>query len=117
MNQGKLVKEAGKAFFLSIIVTAVFLVIMAFLMLKTGIGEEIISKLMLIGYIIAPASGGFFLGKKRKQARFLWGMLIGVLYFLVYMFIAVIAMDVPLSELLWVAIPVVLSGMAGGMLS
>ena len=62
-------------------------------------------------------AGGFLLGKKRKVSRFLWGLLIGAIYFGVYMLLAVCTQDVPLTDILWVAIPVCLGGMAGGMLS
>lgn len=117
MEQKKMWKEIGVAMGVSFLVTMLFLVVVAFFMLKSGLSEEVVSKIMIIGYVLAPATGGFLLGKKRKVNRFLWGLLVGAMYFLVYAAIALGTQEVSLSEILWVAIPVCLGGMAGGMLS
>ena len=117
MEQGKTVKVIGTALGVSFLVTLLFLLILALAMLKVGLSEEIVSKIMISGYLLDPAAGGFLLGKKQKVNRFLWGLLIGVLYFLIYLAIAVCTLDVPMAELLWVAVPICLGGMAGGMLS
>ncbi len=117
MEQKRLIKEIGIAVGVSVLVTLLFLVVMALLLLKSGMGEETISKIMIAGYILAPAVGGFLLGKKRKVNRFLWGLCVGIVYFFVYAMLAICLKDVPLGDILWVAIPVCLGGMAGGMLS
>lgn len=117
MEQGKTIREIGKALGVSFLVTALFLFLLAFVMLKSGLSEEIVSKIMIVGYLLAPATGGFLLGKKQKVKRFLWGALAGGLYFFIYFAIAVCAMDVPVTDLLWVAVPMCLGGMAGGMIS
>lgn len=117
MEQGKLLKEVAKALGVSLLITILFLVLIAFIMLKSGLGEDIVSKIMIAGYVLAPAAGGFLLGKKRKVNRFLWGLFIGVVYYFIYMAIAVCTQNVPITDLLWVAVPVCLGGMAGGMLS
>jgi putative membrane protein (TIGR04086 family) len=93
------------------------MLLLAFLMLKTGLEVTMVSLLMLVGYIMAPAVGGFVLGKKRKVNRFLWGLCVGAIYFVVYAMIAICTKDVSFGEIIWVAIPVCLGGMAGGMLS
>ena len=117
MEQKRLWKEVGMAVGISCLVTILFLVLVAFVLLKAGFSESVVSKIMIAGYVLAPATGGFVLGKKRKVNRFLWGLLAGIVYFLVYAGIALCTQDVSLSEILWVAIPVCLGGMAGGMLS
>lgn len=117
MEQKRLWKEVGLAVGLSFFVTMLFLVIVAFVVLKAGMSEGVVSKIMIAGYVLAPAAGGFVLGKKRKVNRFLWGLLAGAVYFFVYAIIALCVQNVPLSEILWVAIPICLGGMAGGMLS
>jgi len=117
MEQKRLLKEIGMAVGLSFLITIFFLVVVAFLMFKAGLGEDTVSKIMIVGYVFAPAVGGFLLGKKRKVSRFLWGLCVGIVYFLVYALIAVCTKDVPITDILWVAVPVCLGGMAGGMLS
>lgn len=117
MERKKVYKEIGTAVGISVLVTLLFLLLMAVLMLKAGLGDETVSKLMIVGYVLAPAVGGFLLGKKRKVNRFLWGLCVGGIYFVLYVLLAVCTKDVPPGDVLWVAIPVCLGGMAGGMLS
>lgn len=117
MEQGKALKEIAKALGLSFIVTILFLTVLAFFMLKIGLGEEIVSKIMIVGYILAPAAGGFLLGKKRRVNRFLWGLLVGFVYFFIYVAVAICVQNVPAGDILWVSVPTCLGGMAGGMVS
>lgn len=117
MEQGKTIKKIAMALGVSFVTTLLFLLLAAFAMLKFGLSEKIVSKIMIAGYLLAPAAGGFLLGKKQKVNRFLWGLLIGILYFFIYFAIAVCSMDVPVKELFWVAVPICLGGMAGGMFS
>ena len=117
MENKKVMKEIGIAVGLSALVTLLFLVVTAVLMLNAGLGEETVSKLMLAGYVLAPAAGGFYLGKRRKVNRFLWGLCVGGVYFMVYAVLAFCMKEVPLGDIMWVAVPVCLGGMAGGMLS
>lgn len=117
MEMKKIAGEAGKALVCSFLVTVLFLVIVAFIALKAGLGTDAISKIMVAVYVLAPAVGGFMLGKKRKVNRFLWGLCVGVLYFAVYAVIAAATKDVSFGDVAWVMLPVCLGGMAGGMLS
>ena len=117
MEMKKIAKETGTALACSLLITVLFLVIVAFVALRMGLAEEAVSKIMIAGYVLAPAAGGFLLGKKRKVNRFLWGLCVGVLYFAVYAVIAVVTKDVSFGAIAWVMLPVCLGGMAGGMLS
>lgn len=117
MEMKNIAKETGIALLYSFLVTVLFLLIVAFFALKAGLGEKAVSGIMIAGYVLAPAIGGFLLGKKRKVNRFLWGLCVGVLYFAVYAVIAVATKDVSFGNIAWVMLPVCLGGMAGGMLS
>ena len=117
METKKIAKEAGTALLCSFLITVVFLMLVALVALKAGLGEDAVSKIMVAVYVLAPAAGGFLLGKKRKVNRFLWGLCVGVLYFVVYAVIAVTTKDVSFGNIAWVMLPVCLGGMAGGMLS
>lgn len=117
MQQKNVWKQIGVALAVSVLVTMVFLFLTAFFMLKCGLSAETVEKLMLAGYVLAPATGGFLLGKKQKVNRFLWGLAAGAIYFLVYALIAICIKDVPPGDILWVMLPTCLGGMAGGMLS
>ena len=117
MEMKKVTKEAGIALVCSFLITVLFLLIVAFVALKAGLGEKAVSGIMVAVYVLAPAAGGFLLGKKRKVNRFLWGLFVGVLYFVVYAIIAMITKDVSFGSIAWVMLPVCFGGMAGGMLS
>lgn len=117
MEKKKTVTDIGKALLLSVLVTVLFLVVFALLMLRAGVGSGLVSRLMIAGYILAPAAGGFMLGKKKKEKRYLWGILIGAVYFAVYFLISVTTQNTVPMDLLWTAVPMLLGGMAGGMLS
>ena len=117
MEMKKIAKETGTALLCSFLVTLLFLLTVAFVALKAGLSEEAVSKIMIAVYVLAPAAGGFLLGKKRKVNRFLWGLCVGILYFTVYAVIALVTKDVSFGTIAWVMLPVCLGGMAGGMLS
>ncbi|MBQ8800538.1 MAG: TIGR04086 family membrane protein [Lachnospiraceae bacterium] len=117
MEMKKIWKETGLAVGVSFLATLLFLLLIAFFMLKAGLTEEVVAKVMIAVYVLAPAIGGFMLGRKRKVNRFLWGILVGAVYFLLYAIAALCLQDVSVSDILWVAVPVCLGGMAGGMLS
>ena len=117
MENKRLAKEIGVAVGISCVFTLLFLTVIAALMLKTGWGENTVSKIMIAAYVLAPAVGGFLLGKKRKVNRFLWGLCVGAVYFCVYALFAIGMTEAAFADILWVAIPVCLGGMAGGMLS
>ena len=117
MEMKRIAKEAGAALVCSALLTVLFLVLVAFVALKAGLGEKAVAGIMIAGYVLAPAAGGFLLGKKRKVNRFLWGLCVGVLYFAVYALIAMTTKNVSFGNIVWVMLPVCFGGMAGGMLS
>jgi putative membrane protein (TIGR04086 family) len=71
-------------------------------------------------YIISAFVGGFFVGKKIEQRKFLWGLVMGVFYFIIWMLISLAmntATPLPLGSLFTVFVICGLSGMLGGMIS
>ena len=69
MEQDKTVKNVLVAVGVSAGITLLFLLCMAVLMLKTGMSEKAASNAMIAGYVLAPAVGGFLLGKKKKVSH------------------------------------------------
>lgn len=69
-----------KALFLSYAVTGILLLILAFLLYKMGLGESQINLGILVIYIVSCLVGGFYMGKKAENRRFLWGMGAGSAY-------------------------------------
>ena len=104
----------------SYVITAFVLLILSFLMLKLDLSSGVISGGINFVYIISAFAGGFFVGKKTEQRKFLWGLLIGIFYFIVLMLISLMMNRVsplPLGNLFTAFIISSLSGMLGGMIS
>ncbi len=104
----------------SYIVTAFVLLILSFLMLKLDLSGAVISGGIHFVYIISAFTGGYFMGKKTEEKKFLWGLLLGIAYFIILMLVSLMMNRVsplPLGNLLSVFVISSLSGMLGGMIS
>lgn len=69
-----------KALFLSYAVTGMLLLALAFLLYKMGLGESQVNLGIMIIYIVSCLVGGYYMGKKAENRRFLWGMGLGAGY-------------------------------------
>ncbi len=92
-------KEAGKvqkvlqivkALIASYIVTGLVLVLLTTLLYRFEMGEGIISAGVIVAYLLSGFFGGFLIGKKRKEKKFLWGAVVGAAYFLVLVLISLL---------------------------
>lgn len=109
-----------KGLLFSYIITAFMLLLLSFLMLKLDLPSMIISGGINFAYIISAFIGGFFVGKKAEQKRFIWGLVLGVFYFVILLLISLMmnrVSPIPLGSLFTVFIICGLSGMLGGMIS
>ena len=69
-----------KALLLSYAVTGILLLGLAFLLYKLELGESQINLGIMVIYILSCLTGGFYMGRKGKTRRFLWGMGLGFGY-------------------------------------
>lgn len=109
-----------EALVFSYIITGLLLLLISFLMLKIEMSGMVVSGLINFTYIASAFTGGFFIGKKVEQKKFIWGLLIGIFYFIVLMIVSLSMNRVgplPLGSLFTVFIITGLSGMLGGMIS
>ena len=122
----KTIKENGtiiillKGALFSYIITAFILLLLSFLMLKLDLSGTVIGVGINMAYILSAFVGGFFVGKKAKQQKFLWGLLMGVFYFVIFLMITLFMSRVNplnLGGLFSVFLMCGFSGMLGGMLS
>lgn len=72
-----------KCLLFSYIMTAILLAVLAFLLYKLGLGEKLVAGAIIVIYVAATLFGGFLAGKKIRNRRFLWGLLVGSAYFLI----------------------------------
>ena len=102
------------------VVTGVALLILALLLYKMQLSEKAVSIGIMVIYVIAGLLGGLIAGKRIKTKRFLWGLLLGAVYFLV-LFIGSFLLNRGIeSDVLHIVTTLVMcmaSGMIGGMLS
>lgn len=83
-NQGNIpVLFLLKILLFSYILTGAFLALLALLLYKVGLTENIVSIAIIAIYVLATFFAGFVAGKKLKNRKYLWGLLMGSAYFLV----------------------------------
>jgi putative membrane protein (TIGR04086 family) len=63
--------------------TAVLLLLLAFLLYKLGLTEKIVSIAIIAIYVITTFFAGFITGEKMQNRKFIWGLLMGTAYFFV----------------------------------
>ena len=68
---------------IAVVVTAVLLVISAFLLEKLGLSEKHVQILTYIIYLISGLVAGMIAGKWQREKKFMWGALAGVVWFIV----------------------------------
>lgn len=65
------------------VVTGILLFLLAALLYKLQLGENIVEIGIIIVYVVSSLLAGLFYAKGAKSRRFLWGMAAGAVYFLI----------------------------------
>lgn len=109
-----------KSLLISYLLTAGLLLLLALLLYRFGLSEKIVSLCITGIYILVTFLAGFLMGKREGNRKFLWGLFMGGLYFLVLALVS-LAVNHGISGLTTSFFSVLflctLSGMLGGMLS
>lgn len=63
------------------ILTAGLLLLLAFILYRFGLSEKVVSVCIIAIYIVVTFLAGLLAGKKEGKRKFLWGLVMGVLYF------------------------------------
>lgn len=83
-NQGSIpVLFLLKTLLFSYILTGALLALLAFLLYKVGLTESIVAIVIIAIYVAATFFAGFVAGKRLRNRKFLWGLLMGSAYFIV----------------------------------
>ena len=109
-----------KSLLVSYIVTALLLLTLALLLYKFEIGERIVSAGIVAIYILSTLVGGILIGKIAQRRRFIWGISLGTIYFLLLLLITLgvyrtVTADAGNLVTTWVLCTG--GGMIGGMIS
>ena len=62
----------GKALFVMYFITGALLLLLAFLLFKLQLSEEIVTIGILAAYVLSTFVGGLYIGKKMQSKKFLW---------------------------------------------
>ena len=109
-----------KCLLLSYLLTTGLLLLLALMLYQFDFSEKIVSICIIIIYIIVTFLAGFLFGKREGNRKFLWGLLMGGIYFLVLILVSLIVNHGASGingNFLTVLILCGASGMLGGMLS
>ncbi len=114
------VLSAVKILFLSYLVTALLLLILSLFYYKLKFSTGTVTVLVFLIYVISCLIGGFLAGKHFLKRRAVWGLLFGLLYFLLLLgasFAAGKEIIDNMMNLTGVLAACLLSGAMGGFLS
>lgn len=64
------------------LITGISLLVLALLLYKLSLDEGKVTIGIIVIYVLSCFLGGLFVGKKAGRQKFLWGMLLGLSYFL-----------------------------------
>jgi putative membrane protein, TIGR04086 family/integral membrane protein, TIGR04097 family len=109
-----------KCLLLSYLLTTGLLLLLALLLYRFELTEKVVSVCIIGIYILVTFLAGFLAGKREGSRKFLWGLLLGGLYFLILIVIS-LTVNQGMGEVggnfFTVLILCCGSGMLGGMLS
>ena len=109
-----------KCLLLSYLLTTGLLLLLALLLYRFELTEKVVSVCIIGIYILVTFLAGFLAGKREGSRKFLWGLLLGGLYFLILIVIS-LPVNRGMGEVggnfFTVLILCCGSGMLGGMLS
>lgn len=84
-----------RALLASYLISTLVLMILAFILYKWGLSETIMMAGTIITYVLSGFVGGVFMGKSGRSRAFLWGLLLGAVY---YMLLLLAALVLPVQE-------------------
>ena len=109
-----------KSLLISYLITAALLLLLALLLYQFSLTEKIVSVCITGIYILVTFLAGFLAGKREGSRKFLWGLLMGSMYFLILTIVSLIVnhgFGNLTSGFFTVLVLCAGSGMLGGMLS
>ncbi|WP_461809788.1 TIGR04086 family membrane protein [Faecalimonas sp.] len=109
-----------KALLVGYVITGVLLMILALLLYKIDLDEQKVTIGIIATYIISTFAGGFIMGRLVEKQKFIWGLVLGIIYFLL-LFVVSFMVNHQLqsngTNLLTTFLLCAGGGMLGGMLS
>lgn len=109
-----------KSLLASYIVTGILLLVLTFFVYKFELNEKIVSAAIVGIYVVSTLIGGMIIGKLTKSKRYLWGMVLGIIYFVLLLLITLGVYRTLNGDSVSIVTSLILcagGGMTGGMIS
>ena len=109
-----------KSLLASYIVTGILLLVLTFFMYKFELNEKIVSAAIVGIYVVSTLIGGMIIGKLTKSKRYLLGMVLGIIYFVLLLLITLGVYRTLNGDSVSIVTSLILcagGGMTGGMIS
>ena len=109
-----------KALLAAYVVTGILLIILALALYKFELNEKIVSAAIVGIYVVSTLIGGVIIGKLTKSKRYLWGMVLGIIYFVLLLLITLGVYRTLNGDSVSIVTSLILcagGGMTGGMIS
>lgn len=71
-----------KALLAGYVVTGILLMLLALLLYKIDLDEQKVTMGIIATYVVSTFAGGFIMGKLVEEQKFIWGLILGIVYFL-----------------------------------
>lgn len=120
MSIGRKFAIVVKGLIVAYAVTGLLLALLAFLVFRFGLSESVTDIVIVAIYVLVTFIGAFITGKAVEERKFVWGMLLGILYILIISIVAIAVgqvFHVASTANMTTAALCVGGGMLGGMLS
>lgn len=120
IEKGRMIKSIAVGTVIAYLTSTVLLLIFAFVLLKMQLGTGAVEILILITYGLSALTGGWYAGRKGAKRKFLLGMLVGLVYFLLLFAVSDMAegqVQPEISSSLAALGLCLAGGMLGGMIS
>jgi putative membrane protein (TIGR04086 family) len=120
MSVGRKFAVVIKGLIVSYAVTGVLLMLLALLVFKFQLSESVTGMVIIAIYVLVTFLGAFLTGKRVREQKFLWGLLLGILYILIISVVAIAlgkTFQVASTADLTTAALCIGGGLLGGMMS
>lgn len=114
------IKNLLKSLLVAYGLTGVFLLILSFLVFRLDLGAVPVAAGIVAVYVVSCLAGGFMAGRLMRRDKYLWGLFVGLAYFLLLVFASFMAQrrwDMSFSHLITTFCMCLGGGALGGMLA
>ena len=86
----RLAVQMAKGVVLAYIISALVLVVLALLMYKMDLSESVVRGAIIFAYVVSCFVSGMVVSANREGRRYLWGLLQGVIYYVILLVVSMI---------------------------